>query len=66
THRIELCAQTTAALKGSGVLNRVVDSKVKTALIECAACGHLPHAPELQHAYNTLKGKKLNNIPILS
>lgn len=29
THRIELCRQTTAALKGSGVANRVVDSKVK-------------------------------------
>ncbi|RZK38269.1 MAG: DEAD/DEAH box helicase [Pedobacter sp.] len=29
THRIELCAQTTAALKGSGVLNKVVDSKIQ-------------------------------------
>ena len=29
THRIELCRQTTAALKCGGVANRVVDSKVK-------------------------------------
>lgn len=29
THRIELCRQTTTALKNCGVINRVVDSKVK-------------------------------------
>jgi superfamily II DNA or RNA helicase len=29
THRIELCRQTAATLKSNGVLNRVVDSKVK-------------------------------------
>jgi len=29
THRIELCRQTTTALKNSGVINKVVDSKVK-------------------------------------
>ncbi|WP_316831651.1 DEAD/DEAH box helicase [Pedobacter aquatilis] len=29
THRIELCKQTTTTLKNSGVINKVVDSKVK-------------------------------------